>query len=150
MPAEADIVAYSPDQRPVLVVECKGGRHTSPQSASQLRRNLLTHSLVADAPYFLIAYPHDLFMWKRDSKWDAPPDYSASLKSVLSEYLGKLGDEYARVRPESLELALYSWLSDLVSTIREPALNSEADQMLVRAGVYDQIKRGEVRSQVAS
>jgi hypothetical protein len=149
MSAEADIVAYSPDQRAVLVVECKAVRDVTPSSAAHLRRNLLTHSLVADAPYLLIAYPRDLFMWKRDSQWDAPPDFTASLNSVLSEYLGKVAEEYTAVRAESLELALYSWLSDLASTIRKPSPNSDADQMLVRAGVYDQIKRGEVKSQVS-
>jgi hypothetical protein len=57
MPPRSDIVAYSPDHHRVLVVECKGRKETSPQNAALLRRNLLTHALIPDAPYFLLAFP---------------------------------------------------------------------------------------------
>jgi hypothetical protein len=68
---------------------------------------------------------------------------------VLREYLGKRA-EAGGTRGESLQLALVSWLGDLASAIRQPDPTSEADQMLVKSGLYDKIRFGEVKSEVVS
>lgn len=149
MPSHSDIVAYSPDHRRVLVVECKGGGEMSPENAALLRRNLLTHNLIPDAPYFLLAVPNGFFLWLDKTPADQPPDFFASAKSVLRDYLGKHAEALG-TRGESLQLVLVSWLGDLASAIRQPDPNSEADQMLVKSGLYDKIRFGEVKSEVLS
>ena len=148
MPPRSDIIAYSTDHRPVLVVECKGGKETSPGNAARLRRNLLAHELIPDAPYFLLAFSTVFFLWRDKTPADQPPDFSASARSVLREYLGKLAEDAAATRGESLQLALVSWLGDLASAIRQPDPGSEADQMLVKSGLYEKIRSGEVKSEV--
>jgi hypothetical protein len=149
MPPRSDIIAYSMDHRPVLVVECKGGKGTSPENAALLRRNLLAHELIPDAPYFLLAFATAFFLWREKTPADELPDFSASARSVLREYLGELAEKAPATRGESLQLALVSWLGDLASAIRQPDPGSEADQMLVKSGVYEKIRRGEVKSEVA-
>ena len=145
MPPRSDIVAYSLDHSPVLAVECKRGKQTSPQSAALLRRNLITHQLMPDAPYFLLAFSTGFFLWLEKTPPGEPPDFSASAKSVLKEYLGKLAEDTGDVRDEGLPLVLFSWLADLADAIRQPDPNSEADQMLVKSGLYDKIRFGEVK-----
>jgi hypothetical protein len=47
-----------------------------------------------------------------------------------------------------MELAIASWLNDLANNVRKPDPSSEADQMLIRSGLYDQMKHGVVRTHV--
>jgi hypothetical protein len=140
----ADIVAYSPDHRRMLIVECKMSTETSSESAARLRRSLLQHGLLAETPFFLLAYPTGLFLWKGDAKVDEQPAFSAPAKPILRKYLGEAAKDDANLRGESLELALYSWLSDLVSGVRTPETGNEADQILVQSGLYEMIRRGQV------
>jgi hypothetical protein len=146
----SDIVVYSSGHRPVLVVECKGGGETVAQGAAQLRRNLLIHGLIPDAPYLLLAFPTNFFLWKRESAPGDPPDFSAPSIGVLREYLGALADQKGVLREESLQLALEAWLGDLASTVRQPKSSSEADRIVVESGLFDLMKGGEVRSNVVS
>jgi hypothetical protein len=39
-------------------------------------------------------------------------------------------------------MIIYSWLDDLAVGIREPDPEAEADQLLVRTGIYDDIREG--------
>jgi len=140
-----DIVAYSRDHRRMLVVDCKMSKESSPESAARLRRNLMQHELLDEAPFFLLAFPTGLFLWKGEAKSDELPAFSAPAKPVLRTYLGKAAEDDANIRRASLEIALCSWLSDLVIGVRTPEANNEADQILVQSGLYEQIRHGEVR-----
>ena len=53
MSNQADIAVSAPDERVQLVVEVKNVRGASPEWAAQLRRNLLVHGLVPNAPFFV-------------------------------------------------------------------------------------------------
>jgi len=149
MPLRTDIVAYSPDHSLVVVVECEGGNQTSPQYAALLRRSLITHRLLPDAPYLLIASPTGFFLWLEQTPPGEPPDFSASAASVLHHYVGKLAEDTEGIRRDALQLVLFGWLADLADAIRQPDPCSEADQMLVKSGLYDKIRRGQVKFGVA-
>jgi hypothetical protein len=144
-----DIVAYSADHRRVLVVECKGGKMTSPENAAQFRRNLMAHSAITPTPYFLLAFPTSLFLWKAETAPGELADFTAPAKPVLRSYLGSLVDREPGLQGQSIELAMLSWLGDLAAAIRKPDPKSEADQMVVKSGLYDKIRRGEVKSEVS-
>lgn len=149
MPSVSDLVVLSSDRQPVLMVECKSYIDASPQSAAQFRRNLLAHDMLPPVPFYLLVYPRILYMWKGGAEADRPPDFSASTDSLLRRYTFSQLNQADTPRRESLDLVVHSWLGDLASGIREPEDDSDADQMLVRSGVFEQIKDGTVSSRLA-
>jgi hypothetical protein len=148
MTVHADIVIETRDRRRVLVVECKRAKETSPSQAARWRRNYLAHGLDSAVPYFLLAFPTALFLWRANHDMHAVPDFTAPAKSVLKRYLGAIADQPDGPLEESLEIAFSTWLNDLAAGIRQPDIGSEADQMLVRSGLLAQIKDGIIRTQV--
>jgi hypothetical protein len=148
MAVQADIVIETPDRRRVLVVECKRAKETSPSQAARWRRNYMAHGLDSSVPYFLLAFPTALFLWRANQDMNAEPDFTAPAKSILQRYLGAIAEQPDGPLEESLEIAFSTWLSDLANGIRKPDVSSEADQMLVQSGLLAQIKDGIVRTQV--
>ena len=59
---QADIAVYDPDGQLQLVVEIKNRLGASAEWAARLRHNLLVHSFIPRAPYFLLALP-DFFIF---------------------------------------------------------------------------------------
>lgn len=131
----------------MLVAECTGGRVTTSEDAALLRRNLLAHDLVPDAPYVLLAFPSHFFLWLPKAQADQLPNFAVSAEPVLREYLGERTEKLGELCSGSLQLLLVCWLDDLACAMRQPDPKSEADQMMVDSGLYDQIRRGEVKSE---
>lgn len=146
MSTGADIVVYSPDHRVQLVVEVKSTPAVNSEWAAKLRQNLIAHGAVPDAPYFLIALPRSLYLWRKASGAHVPPDYHAETADVLREYLGRWAERPESLGEESLQIALSSWLRDLTKTRRAPRQDSEADRMLLESGAYQAIRHGTVSS----
>jgi hypothetical protein len=140
-----DIAAYSPDRQLVLLAEVKWLKELTEEEAAFFRRNLLAHQLLTEVPYFLLAHRNAFFLWKGKGTPGNRPDFKAAAKPVLKKYLGDLADTGSGAGPESMELAVKLWLSDLASGIEQPDPNSEADKMLVDSGLLDSLKGGEVR-----
>lgn len=138
-----DIVVYSSDRQPALVVEVKASTETSSDQASALRRSLLQRDPVLGESFFLLAYSTSLFLWEKNASADAIPR-TAAMKDVLRDYGGTSADREQGPSPESLTTMLYFWLDDLAAGIRKPKEASEADQLLVRNGVYERIRQGRV------
>jgi hypothetical protein len=145
---EFDIVAYAPNRQLVLIAEVRWLKETSEENAAFFRRNLLSHGLLKESPYFLIAYRSAIFLWKGTSAPDARPDFKSPAKPVLRKYLGAMADTDQGPGPESMESAIKLWLSELASGIQEPDSNSEADSMLVTSGLYERLKGAELRREV--
>ena len=137
-----NIFGYSRNRTPVLVVECIGGNEESLEDAARLRRNLLAHDLIPGAPYFLLAFGMRLFLWLEGAPAGQLPDFSASARSVLQNYLRKDADGVNR---DILDLLVVSWLDELAIAIRQPDPNSAADRMLLESGLYEKIRFGRVR-----
>jgi len=150
MALRADIVVESPDQRRILVVECRRAQATSSEQAMRWRRNFVAHGLDSEVPYFLLALPTELFLWRANANITALPDFSAPATDVLKRYLGLIADQPGGPLEESLEIAFSSWLSDLAHGVRQPDAHSEAEQMLVSSGLLEIMRGGTVRTQVAS
>jgi hypothetical protein len=138
-----DIVVYSSDRRPALVVEVKAAKETSPERASAIRNNLLQRDPLLSESFFLLAYNTSLFLWDKKASADAKPR-TAAVKDVLRDYGGASADRDEGPSPESLMTMMYFWLDDLAVGIRKPKETSEADQLLVRNGVYECIRHGRV------
>jgi hypothetical protein len=141
--APADIVVFSKNRRPILVVEVKGSNmYSTAQSAAELRRNLMGHDLLPDAPFFMIATPIQIFLWHGDAPPGAYPNYSATAKPILDSYGSRHANHQKPVRGGALEIVLFSWLSDLASGARALSPDSEVDRMLLESGLYEQIQGG--------
>src|SRR5882757_1584765 len=150
MALRVDIVIESPDRRRILVVECKRAQDASSQQAVRWRRNFVTHGLDSEVPYFMLAFPTGLFLWRANANIGAPPDFTAPAQGVLKRYLGPIADQPGGPLEESLEIAFSTWLSDLAHGVRQPDSSSEADQMLVESGLLEKMRGGTFRTQVPS
>jgi hypothetical protein len=142
----ADIVVYAPDKSPVLSVEIKETRHASAEEAAALRRRLLAHGFLPNSAFFLLVYPTALFLWRRESPADSPPDYVASARpTVRGTDMSIAGGEEAHLRRSGLQFLVFTWLSVLANDLRSADPKSEPEKMLIDSGVYDQLRHGDVR-----
>jgi hypothetical protein len=148
-PLETDLTLETPHRRAILAVECKYGPDTSRAEAAYVRNGLLTgyRVSVASESYFMLVLRSMFHLWKPGTAPDAPPDFSVDGTPVLRAYLGRLVDRPLSPDAESLEFAVAEWLGDLAISIREP--RTDADRMLVEAGVFDLMKGGSVRHEIS-
>jgi hypothetical protein len=140
-----DITVVSSRRRTVLTVECMFEKDASPPVATRLRNRLLSGGYV-DVPaeaFFMLALSMDFHLWMPGASADAPPNHSVSSTPVLLPYLGRTALRIPWPGSESMQIAVSFWLSDLAASIRQPEA-SDAEQMLVKAGLYEQLKGGSV------
>jgi hypothetical protein len=142
-PAPADIAVFSKDRRPVLVVEVKdSSMYSTAELAAGLRRSLMAHHLLPDVPFFMLATPIQIFLWRGAAHPGAYPTYSSATKPVLDSYGSRHTNREKPVRGGALEIVMFSWLSDLASGARALSPDSAVDRMLLESGLYEQIQGG--------
>lgn len=146
MPGRSDIVVYTADAQPLIDVEVKGGKESSPERANAVRNGLPSNSPGRNARFFALAYRSGLFLWEGSSSPHSLPSW-APLKDVLRDYARSVKDPDENLRIEGLSLVLHSWLDDLAAGIRKPKPASEADQLLVRLGIHEQMRLGRVTTE---
>ena len=149
MPVEADIVLETPQHHRLLVVECKWMKEPSLRKAAELRDSL-TPFWSMEFEYFMLVLRTGIHVWKRTSPAGSPPDFWASAKAVWRDYLGDLAEKPQGPRSETMSMAISSWLNDLANNVREPDVNSEADQMLVQSGLLGRMKNGVIQRHVTA
>lgn len=144
----ADMVVKSSEDNVVLIVEVKARSQVTDEWASTLRRNLVTHQLVPNTAFFLLALKDYFYLWKpNSSNISAKFDYKIPASSVLDKYLGSLS--LADISGFSLELLVSAWLGDLAnSQISEDEYPEFAS--IIKSGLYEAIKGGAIQTQVAS
>ena len=145
MNTRADILVYDHDQKLQLVVEVKSKHGASADWAAQMRRNLLVHSMIPNAPYFLLALPDFFYLWK-DSENDAgaPPDYTIDTSEALASYADRPGLSLGDISHNGLERLVSSWLHDLINADLRRERAAPALHGLFDSGLYDSIKNGSV------
>jgi hypothetical protein len=100
--------------------------------------------------YFMVTLRAELYLWRDDAPPGSPPQYTASAKQIWRDYLGEYGDRPETLLCVSMEMAVASWLNDLANNVTKPDPESEADQLVLRSGLYDRMKGGVVRTHVPS
>jgi len=138
-----DITAYSPDNRQVLIVEVKSGKDSDPQQLERVRQALMSVIEAQSVQFFVLAQRNGLFLWKKGASTGTDAEF-APVKGLLREYAASLPDQEEIIRKPGLEMVIHAWLDDLALGIRQPKPDSEADQLLVKTGIYDQIRQGRV------
>jgi len=142
-----DVAVYSPGGNLQLVVEVKkshGFRKPSLEWATQIHRNLLVHSGIPIAPFFLLALlPDRLYLWReRDlGDPDRSPDYDVNALDILKPYFDEIVPAPEDASPLQLERVISSWLKDVVSS-KQPLDASLS--WLSDSGLYSALKDGSV------
>lgn len=140
-----DIAVYSPDGHLQLVVEVKRIAGKSSEWAAQMRRNLIAHRLLPRCPFFLLASMDHFYLWKDSTIPDIiPADYQADASEILERYLKASDIRRRTASGYSLEMAIASWLNEVVSS--RPPTKPEREQfpLLYESGLYDSIWGGSV------
>jgi hypothetical protein len=145
MRSRPDFLVLSPDDRVQLVVEVKNLRGISPEWAADYRRNLLAHSILPDADFFLLAFSESLFLWD-NARGDAEalPHYQAPTRETLGPLLVDVGGE------EGLEAAVSAWLYALTSPSLGEGEAKRRYGWLVDSGLYSRIRGGHVKYSAAA
>jgi hypothetical protein len=144
--AQPDIIVYSPENKPALIVQIKAIKEGMPDELERTRRALMDAYKSSVAAHYLVVQRNGLFLWEKGAVAGTPAKH-ASLKSVLREYAASISDPEASLRRDGLEIIVRSWLDDLAIGIRSPKSNVEADQLLVSSGIYKEIRDGRVESE---
>ncbi len=151
MSSRADIVVSAPDERVQLVAEVKNKRGASAEWSAQMRRNLLVHGVIPNAPFFLLVTPDRFYLWKdgKNVQDAVPPDYEVESAKILASYIERLGIPLAELSEPSLELLVTSWLHDLIDFDLAPEEAGPAHHWLFTSGLYKALKQGSVATEVA-
>jgi hypothetical protein len=124
--ARADIVVYDQTKNIQLIVEVKNKLGASREWAAQMRRNLLTHAVVPNAPYFLLALPDLSYLWvdSHTQSGEILPSYEFKTKDILFPYVNEVNSEL----PEKKNGSNLQWLFDsgLYEAIKGGAVATEA------------------------
>lgn len=142
----ADIAVYDPDGQLQLVVEIKNRPGASPEWAAHLRHNLLVHSFIPHAPYFLLVLPDFFYLWTDAMSASnlAKPDYKIKATEILAPYLNQLPWSLNDLSKYGFEMIMTSWLERIVHTDLQRDEAGPNLQWLFDSGLYEAIARGSV------
>ena len=148
MNLQPDVVVYSSQDKPQLVVEVKNRPGSSDEWARQMRRNLLAHALVPVTPYFLLVLPDYIYLWRSKdlANIENPPDYKVETQVVLADYLQSLSRPLREISEYSLELLVNSWLRDVVN-LPQLVQDDPGQRWLIESGLYNAIQKGSVTAE---
>jgi hypothetical protein len=135
-----DILIQSPEDLPIAVVEVKNRQDLTRELATALRRNIITHSLLPQTPYFLLISQDVGFLWKAPASPDTPPTYEFPMDKVVARYVKREPGE--RLYGIEMEYLVLQWLNDLASG--KLKTNEEPEKTLALAGFNDSIREATV------
>ncbi len=140
-----DIAVYSLDRKLQLVVEIKNKLGASAEWVIRMRHNLLVHSFIPHAPYFLLVLPDFFYLWTDTTPVNnlAEPDYKIDATEVLAPYL-RSNQSLNDISGYGLELLIMSWLEDTVRTELQRDTVDPNLQWLFDSGLYEAVTRGSV------
>ena len=144
---EADIVVDTPWRGRVLIAEVTWFKDPSIARAVDFRETF-SPFWTTDPDYFMLVLREHFHLWRRETPLDGPPDFSGPIHKVWSKYLGELAKDPEALISQVMEIAIWAWLFDLASGVRQPDPESEADQVLLTSGLYGLMKHGSVDSHV--
>ena len=145
MRSRPDILVLSADDRVRLAVEVSAHPGASSEWAARFRRNLVDHSILPEAEYFLLALPDTFYLWRNArAPGEAGPEYQVPAADVL----GPFG--VSTLDGEGLEMAVNAWLHVLTRADLDRDEVARSHGWLVDSGLYDRIRGGHVELQAAA
>lgn len=148
----SDIAVYGADHKLKLLVEVKNKVGASLSWTTEMRRNLLAHSVIAPSPYFLLALSDSFHLWQNaeTANWQSPPDYSVPAKQVLAEHLKESSISLENISEYGLEMLVSSWLTLVMISDVTPETATPEQGWLFESGLYEAIHGGVIAPQVAA
>ena len=139
-----------PSRKLQLVVEIKSKSGASAEWVIQMRRNLLAHSFMPPAPYFLLVLPDFFYLWTDANPFDdtARPDYKIETTEVLARYLKSI-QSLDDLSGYGLELLTISWLEDVVRNDLQRDSVDPNLKWLFESGLYEAVRHGSVELETA-
>ncbi len=146
----ADVVVYDKNGQLAAVIEAKNKKGTSKDWATRMRRNLYAHGDWPKTPYFLLALPDRLYLWKNAANTPeiVEPDYEVDVTDVLKPYYERSGISPEKISGESFEFLLVSWLNEIIQVSTPSNVNTPSQDWLVNSGLLETIKTGRIVSEV--
>lgn len=141
-----DFVVYDPDGQLALIVETKSKLDTSRRWATHMRRNILAHGILPNAPFLLLALPNRLYLWKNGgtSPELVEPTYDVDATPFFRPYYAKAQVEPESLSSQSFDLIVASWLNELLQGTEPANLPDEARNFLDESGLLEALRGGSV------
>jgi len=135
----------------VLVVEVKRKLHTSPEWAAQLQRNMYAHGIFSEAPFFLIVFPDQLYLWTNASMQEDPvlPNYVIDASPIFQPYFDRAGVTPTNISGQNLELIVSSWLGEIIYGESATTIMDESQRWLIDSGLYDALHGANIDKAIA-
>lgn len=132
-----DLLAFGPGGDIVLVGQVKSRLGTSEAWARGFRRNMLAHGTIPRAPFFLIATPERLYLWKQDQpdQNDRPPEFTLDTRKEFQHYLGNSTRIFQSMGDGALELIVSSWLTEVAGRNPQQVKNDPSTRWLSDSGL---------------
>lgn len=138
-----DIAVTGADGTLQLVLEIKNVPGATAEWVILMRRNLLAHSFLPPAPFFLLVLPDFLYLWTGSSTLDglAKPDYKIETSEMLAPYL-KYNQSLIELSRYGLEMLTVSWLEDILhADLRRDSVDGKL-RWIFDSGLYRAITNG--------
>jgi len=145
-----DIAVYDHDDQLVLVIEVKSKLGSDREWAGRLRRNILAHGVYPNPPFFLIAFPDRFYLWTSSSAkpHQLEPDYTVDARSLLDPYFQRAGIDENHIGPQSFELMVRLWISEVIHSQKSSEDFARSEQWLLESGLYKSIAGGRIEHEV--
>lgn len=147
----ADLALYDRHGQLVAVVEVKNKLGTTGEWAAELRRNLISLGGFGRVAYFLVVTPERLYLWRDggDRSGGPLPDSEVDARSFLAPYVQRADIPPGGVGGAAFELAVGSWLADLMRAHDRGSEPSARDR-LRESGLVDAVSNGRVEYDLAA
>lgn len=146
---KADIVVYDKNGQLAAVIEVKNKKGTSKDWAVKLRQNLYAHGDWPQTPYFLLALPDRLYLWKNAANTPEmiEPAYEVDVTDAFKPYYERSGISPEKISGESFELLFVSWLHEMMLVSGSSTVNRPSQDWLINSGLLETIKTGRIVSE---
>ena len=142
-----DLLVNNYQGKPILGVEVKAKINTSSDWAVKFRHNILIDNPVQKIPFFLMAFPDHFYLWTEPDIYSnqSKPTYIIDALSVLKPYFERAGIMPEKIRGDSFELLVASWLSDMINSEQLPEEFDQSQRWLIDSGLYMAISGGNLK-----
>lgn len=142
-----DFLIKNNQDQPILGVEVKIQMNTSSDWATKFRHNILMDSPVQRIPFFLMAFPDRFYLWTEPdiSSNQSEPTYIIDAIPILKPYFERAEIIPEKIRGDSFELLVASWLSDLINSDKLSEEFDESQRWLIDSGLYMAISGGDLK-----
>jgi hypothetical protein len=148
----ADIFAFDRNGQLVLIAEAKSKRGTSSDWAAKMRRNMLAHDLMPNAPYFLLALPDAFYLWDGSgrSAQFSEPTRRIDPHKFLKPLYEKTGISPTNLTERTFEFIVTSWLNQVLRADSSRDLRNGEQDWLVESGLFDRLLGGHLELETAA